>query len=319
VILLPLILVLSFSAQQTASPPPPAAPNDARYTYVLGPEDQITIRVLDAEEIDSKPVHIDSGGFIRLPLVGNIRASGLTVDQLETELIRQLKTYIKGPQVSVSVTEFRSQPVSVLGAVKNPGVHQVQGHKTLLEMLSMAGGIDPEAGHSIKVTRRREYGPIPLESAVPDASGDYSVADIDLASILEARNPKENIDIKPYDVITVPRGQLVYVMGQVRRPGGFVLRQQESLSVLQALALAEGLDRAAVPQNARILRAVNGAAGRSEISVDLKKILAGKNNDVHLIPNDILFIPSSTSRRAIFRGLESALQVATGVAIYRLP
>lgn len=292
-------------------------PAPVRYAYILGPEDQITIRVLDAEEIDSKPVRIDSAGFIRLPLVGNIRAGGLTVDQLEAELAGKLKTYVKQPQVAVSVTEFRSQPVSVIGAVKLPGVHQVQGRKTLLEVLSMAGGIDPEAGHSIKITRRKQYGPIPLKTATPDASGDFTVADIDLTSILEARNPQENIEVKPYDVITVPRGQLVYVMGQVRRPGGFVLRQRESLSALQALSLAEGLDRAAAPQNARILRTVDGAQQRTEIYVDLKKILAGKSSDVPLMPNDVLFIPNNASKSALIRGLEAAIQVGTGVAIYR--
>lgn len=285
--------------------------------YVLGPEDQITIRVLEAEEIDNKPVRVDFSGNIRLPLVGRIHAGGLTVDQLETELVRELKKYIKDPQVAVSITEFRSQPVSVLGAVRNPGVHQVQGRKTLLEMISMAGGIDPEAGHAIKITRRKEFGAIPLKTAVADETGGYTVADVDLASILEARNPQENIEIKPNDVITIPRGQLVYVMGQVRRPGGFVLRQRETLSALQALALAEGLDRAASPQNARILRTVAGAVERSEIYVDMRKILEGKSGDVALLPNDVLFIPNSVSKSALIRGLEAALQIGTGVAIYR--
>jgi polysaccharide biosynthesis/export protein len=299
-------------ASQTADP---AA--QMRYSYVLGPEDQITIRVLDAEEIDSKPVRVDSGGFIRLPLVGKIRAGGLTVDQLEAELVKELKTYIKDPEVAVSVTEFRSQPVSVIGAVKNPGVQQVQGRKTLLELLSMAGGIDPEAGHSIKITRRKEYGPIPVKTSVADASGDFTVADIDLGSLLEARNPQENIEVKPYDVITIPRGELVYVMGQVRRPGGFVLRQREALSALQALSLAEGLDRAASPQNARILRTAAGEQQRTEIYVDLRKILQGKSTDVPLLPNDVLFIPNSVPKSAMIRGMEAALQIGTGVAVYR--
>ena len=285
--------------------------------YILGPEDQITIRVLDAEEIDNKVVRVDFSGFIRLPMVGRIRAGGLTIDQLETELVHELTKYIREPQVAVSVTEFRSQPVSVLGAVRNPGVQQVQGRKTLLEMISLAGGIDPEAGHSIKITRRKEFGPIPLKSAVADETGEYSVADVDLASILEARNPAENIEVKPNDVITVPRGQLVYVMGQVKRPGGFVLRQREALSALQALSLAEGLDRTAKPQDARILRTVEGAPQRSEIYVDLQKVLQGKTSDVQLQPNDVLFIPNNVPKSAMIRGLESALQIGTGLAIYR--
>jgi polysaccharide export outer membrane protein len=307
-----LLAALGGAAQQPADPQ-----EQTRRSYVLGPEDQVTIRVLEAEEIDNRPVRVDFSGYIRLPMVGRIRAGGLTIDQLETELVRELKKYIKEPQVAVSITEFRSQPVSLLGAVRNPGVHQVQGRKTLLEMISMAGGIDAEAGHSIKITRRKEFGPIPLKTAAADETGGYTVADVDLASILEARNPQENIEVKPYDVITIPRGQLVYVMGQVRRPGGFVLRQRETLSALQALALAEGLDRAASPQNARILRSSDGTAQRTEIFVDLRKILQGKSGDVPLQPNDVLFVPNSVPKSALIRGLEAALQVGTGLAIYR--
>jgi polysaccharide export outer membrane protein len=307
-----LFLAALAGAAQTADPVA-----QVRYSYVLGPEDQVNIRVLNADEIDSKPVRIDSEGFLRLPLVGNIRAGGLTVDELEAELVKRLKTYLQDPQVAVSVTEFRSQPVSVIGSVKTPGVQQVQGRKTLLEMLAMAGGIDAEAGHSIKITRRKEYGPIPLSSATADPSGNYMVADVDLASLLDARNPQENIEVRLYDVITVPRGELVYVMGQVRRPGGFVLRQRETLSALQALSLAEGLDTAAAPQNARILRTVAGVPQRSEIYIDLRRILQGKATDVPLLPNDVLFIPNSASKKAIVRGLEAALQIGTGVVIYR--
>jgi polysaccharide export outer membrane protein len=306
------VLLLAALAALTAAAQAPVARN-----YVLGPEDQITIRVLDAEEIDNKVVRLDFSGFIRLPMVGRIRAGGLTIDQLETELVRELTKYIREPQVAVSVTEFRSQPVSVLGAVKNPGVHQVQGRKTLMEMIALAGGIDPEAGHSIKITRRKEFGAIPLKSAVADETGEYTVADVDLASILEARNPAENIEIKPNDVISVPRGQLVYVMGQVKMPGGFVLRQQETLSALQALALAQGLGTAAKPQDARILRTVEGAPQRTEIFVDLRKILQGKSSDVPLLPNDVLFIPNNVPKSAMLRGLETAIQIGTGVAVYR--
>ena len=306
-----LVLTVLASAQQ------PESQEKMRQSYLLGPEDQISIRVLDAEEINDKPVRIDFSGYVRLPLVGRIRAAGLTVDQFEAELIKQLRTYIKEPQVVVSITEFRSQPVSVIGAVKNPGVHQVQGRKTLLEMLSLAGGIDPEAGHSIKITRRKQYGPISLPSTQSDPSGEYTVAEIDLVPLLEARNPRDNIEVQPYDVITVPRGQLVYVMGQVRRPGGFVLRQRENLSVLQALSLAEGLDRTAKPQESRILRTTGDGGQRTEIYVDLRKILEGKSGDVPLMPNDVLFIPNNVPKSAMIRGLEAAIQIGTGVVIYR--
>ncbi len=307
-------------AQQQAPAPaaaPAAAPEQARSTYVLGPEDQIVIRALDAEEISDKPVRIDMSGHIRLPMVGRLRAAGLTLEQLEAELVNRLRTFIQQPEVAVSITEFRSQPVSVLGAVKSPGVHQLQGRKTLVEMLSLAGGLNGDAGHSVKIARRLEWGRIPLRSAADDASRQFSVAQVSLKAILEAKNPDENIVICPQDVITVPRAEMVYVIGQVQRAGGFVLNERENISVLKALSLAGGLDRAASPKNSRILRSAPGGPNRLEIAVDLRRILAGKASDVPLQPEDILFVPASTPKRAAIRAAEAAVQIGTGIVIWR--
>jgi polysaccharide export outer membrane protein len=318
-VFLPLLLAAAGLAWQEAPAPvpAPASPEEVRSTYLLGPEDQITIRAMDAEEISDRPVRIDMNGYVRLPLVGRVRAAGLTVEQLEAELAARLKTYVQQPEVAVTITEFRSQPVSVIGAVKNPGVHQLQGRKTLVEMLSLAGGLSAEAGHSVKITRRREWGPIPLRGAAADASGQFSVAEVSLKSIMEARNPEENVLIRPHDVISVPRAEMVYVIGQVQRAGGFVLNERETISVLQALSLAGGLGHAASPQKSRILRHSAGGSGRLEIAVDLKKILAGKGSDIPLAPEDILFIPASTPKRAAIRAAEAAVQVGTGIAIWR--
>ncbi len=302
------------SAQQPQAPESPAS---LRSSYVLGPEDQITIRALDADEISDKPLRIDMNGYIRLPMVGRLRASGLTLEQLEAEIVNRLKTYIQQPEVAVSITEFRSQPVSVIGSVNSPGVHQLQGRKTLVEILSLAGGLRNDAGHSVKIVRRLEWGRIPLRSAADDSTGQFSVAQVSLKALMEAKNPDENIVIRPHDVISVPRADMVYVTGQVQRSGGFVLNERETITVLQALSLAGGLDRAASPQNSRILRPSSGAANRAEIAVDLKKILAGKANDVSLQPDDILFIPASTPKRAAIRAAEAAVQIGTGVAIWR--
>jgi len=198
-----------------------------------------------------------------------------------------LAEYFKEPEVAVSIVEFRSQPVSIIGAVKNPSVHQLQGRKTLVEILSMAGGLSDDAGHSIKITRRHEWGPIPLKSAQDDLTGKFSLADVDLKAIREARNPEENIIICPQDVISVPRADMIYAIGQVQRSGGFVLKERETISVLQALSLAGGLDRAASPQKARILRPAAGTAARDEIPVNVRKIMSGQLSDVPLKSEDI--------------------------------
>mgnify|MGYP000312524630 CR=1 FL=1 len=135
-------------------------------------------------------------------------------------------------------------------------------------------------------------------------------------SVLEAKNPEENILIMPNDVISVPKAELVYVIGAVKRSGGFVLAEKEQVSALQALSLAEGLDRGASPKRAKILR--QGKEGkRLEIAIDVKKIMSGKANDVPLVANDILFIPSSSMRTIGWRSLEAGMAIGTGWAIYR--
>lgn len=286
--------------------------------YVLGPDDEISVRVLDLDEIDGKtPVRVDIRGNVNLPLVGRVHAAGATSEELEIEIAARLKKFLQTPTVTVSVTEFRSQPVSVLGAVQNPGVQQVRGRKTLFEMLSLVGGLKPEAGNSIKITRRKQYGPIPLPSCQPDPTGEFYVAEVKVRSIMEASTPQDNVWIQPEDTISVPKADLVYVTGSVKRSGGFVLNEKESLSVLQALSLAEGLDRTAAISKAKILRPVDNGSARLEIPVDLKRLMAGKADDVPMKANDILFIPNSATKAASFRAAEAALQITTGVIIWR--
>src|SRR5580693_7409409 len=147
-------------------------------TYTLGPGDQIIIRVLNLEEIDNRPVPIDLRGSINLPVVGRIQASGLTTEKLEAAIAERLKKVLVKPDVSVYLAEMRSQPVSLLGQVQTPGVHQLQGQKNLFEVLSLAGGLRQEAGPVINITRRLEWGPIPLPSASNDSTGRFSVASI---------------------------------------------------------------------------------------------------------------------------------------------
>ena len=112
---------------------------NAPLSYILGPDDQVTLFVSDIEEISNKPMRIDMRGNLTLPLAGRLRAAGLTAGQLEAEIETRLRKFLNDPEVVVNITDFRSQPVSVLGAVATPGVHQLEGHKTLFQVLSMAG------------------------------------------------------------------------------------------------------------------------------------------------------------------------------------
>jgi len=291
-------------------------PDDIRSIYPLGPDDQISINALDAEEISRKPFTIGSNGYLNLPMIGRLHAAGLTIDELEAVLVEQLKKYIRSPQVSVSISELRSQPVSVIGAVYSPGVHQLRGRKNLIDMLSLAGGLRPEAGYIIKITRQARWSRIRLSSSSISPDGDFSVAEVKVKELLEAGDPQQNIAIMPNDVIAVPPGELVYVVGEVRKSGGFRLGERKTMSVLEALSLAEGLDKAAAPQHAKILRKSGSNTERMQIAVDVRKILAGKADDLPLQGNDILFVPSSASRKAAVRALETAIQTGSGIVIW---
>jgi polysaccharide export outer membrane protein len=306
-------------AESPAHSPTTQGSNQTADIYTLGPGDRIVIQAVNVEEIDGKqPVMIDSRGNIDLPVVGRIRAAGLTQEQLEEVIQARLRKFLVNPDVSVSLAEMHSQPISVLGAVQTPGVHQLQGQKTLFEVLSLAGGLRPDAGYRVKITRRLEWGRIPLPDAADDPTGQFSVASVDVKNIMSATNPADNILIKPHDVVSVPKGDIIYVIGAVKKPGAFVMGENRSLSALQVLSLAEGLERTAAAKSAKIMRAVSGTDNRAEIPVDLSKILTGKSSDMPLKADDILFIPTSAAKSAGFRALE-ALAQGSSMAIYRIP
>ncbi len=284
--------------------------------YLLGPGDQVSVSLRDRKEIEIRPAFIDLDGAIDFQYAGRIRAEGLTTEQLAREIEAKLTSIVQSPKVTVEVSEYGSQPVSVLGAVNRPGVHQLRGSKNLVEVLSMAEGLKTEAGNVIKITRPKSSGPIPLTNVKEDPTGQFTTAEVSAKGLMDASAPEANIPIRPHDVITVPRAQLVYVLGNVRRPGGFPLTERESITVLQALSMAEGVAPGAVTQSARILRASGSSAPRVEVAIDVKKMLANAAPDQPLLPNDILFIPNSATRAVGIRILETGLQMATGVVIW---
>ncbi len=287
--------------------------------YVLGPDDEIMIVGLEAPDISDKPVLIGTNGNITLPLIGRVKAGGLTVEQLESELTARFREFIQQPQISVRVTEFRSQPVSVFGAVTKPGVVQLRGRQTLYEVLSMAGGPRETAGSTLTVTRRTQSGQIALPTARLDPTGQFSSVELNVQEILEGKNPAENIEIKPNDVISVSEASsnLIYVAGDVQHAGAFTLGGQRNVSVLRALSLAGGLGRTAKPDKARIIRAVNGDPKRKEeTAVNLKEILSGKAKDIEMGPDDVLVVPTSSRKLFTTSFLPGALAAVVGAAIY---
>ncbi len=315
-ILIALIFLRTAWAQTTPKPVHGVSDAPLASEYVLGPEDRIVIRALDIDEFDGKPTQIDVHGFVDVPLLGHVRAAGLTAQELQSQVTEQLSKYVRAPVVTVTVEDFVSQPVSVVGAVAQPGIYHLNGQNTLIEVLSQARGLSQDAGDSINITRKKSWGRIPLPSCRHDLTGDFYTASIDTKRLFEARDPSANIEIKPDDVVAVPKAEMVYVVGAVNKAGAFVLSQRQSISVLQALSMAEGLDKTAAGGRAKIIRHLEKDQ-RVEIPADLNKILSGKASDSLLMANDILFVPNSGPKSASLRAIEAAIQVGTGVVIYR--
>ena len=293
-----------------------AADVPARVSYVLGPGDLIVIHVLDAPDLSEKPQRLDQNGDLRLPMIGRVHAAGMTVEEFETELTKRLKVYLQEPDVSVSVTEAHSQPVSIIGAVSSSGLKQLEGRKTLVEVLSMAGGLSTDAGPAVRIARKLEQGRIPLPEAADDPSGGFSIVEIDTKALLEGRTPEKNIIILPNDLISIPRADAVYVIGEVGRPGPVLLNGGHSISVMEAVSSSGGTLRTAAAQKVRILRRVAGQDKRAEVNVDLQKIMNGKADDLTLAAGDILVIPDSSGKRATTRAIEAAIQMGTMIGTY---
>lgn len=318
---LPLLVLAQGAGENTAGFPRLAAVQpETAGSHVLGPADRVGIWVQQSDEITRDSYEVDPGGDVHLPMVGRLRAAGLTVRQFEEKLVVSLRRYFRDPQASVTLSMRNSQPVSVMGAVVRAGTYQLTGNHSLLEMITAAGGLRPDAGGFARVTRSLKAGRIPVPAAEDDAEGRFSVAEINLRSLM-AREGAENIELLPFDTVTIPEAQTVYVIGEVGKQGGLPMQEGESMSVLQAISQAGGLSKSASPSEAKILRLVLGGPKRAELAVDVKRILAGKLNDQPLMPHDILFIPDSGSRKIAARiaeaGVQAGMSILTWSVVFR--
>lgn len=295
------------------------SPSKNESDYRIGPNDILDINIFEAPEMN-REVRVSAGGEISLPLLETVDVSGLTPRELETLLEERLhQKYMKDPHVGVFVRDVESHPVSVMGAVRKPGVYQLRGSKTLLELLSMAEGLADDAGDTVLILRGAALGsPQPTPPGpVEDESNPslHSVAKVNLKELLDSTDARNNPEVCPGDIVKVSRAGVVYVVGAVRRPGGFTLKSNEKISVLQAIALSEGLTPTASHGGARIIR-TDELGTQKEMPCDLGKVLAGKAPDPVLGSRDILFVPDSATKSTLSRSLEAALQTLTGLLIF---
>jgi polysaccharide export outer membrane protein len=283
--------------------------------YILGQGDRLSIRVFGADEVPDSPVDVSAEGDIMAPLVGRVNAGGMSVRELELALVQKYGKFYKDPEVTVTVVEYRSQPVTVVGSVNTPGVIQLRRPTRLMDVISQAGGLRADAGDRVLIARSS-----PSDNVAGHTIDRTSlIQEIDLRKIIEGQDPSLNILVRSNDLITIPKAKMVYVVGEVGRPGGYVLDGHSStISVLQALALAGGVNKTAAAKQARILRSENdGDTHRIETRINLQKILASREPDVELHADEILFVPNSAARNAGLRALEIATNVGTGLAIWR--
>jgi polysaccharide export outer membrane protein len=245
-----------------------------------------------------------------------VKAGGISVEQLQKDLLVKLKTYVRNPQIVITVTQFRSEPLFLVGAFKTPGIYTLQGQRTLVEILTSIGGLQPNASRRVKVTRKNEYGRIPLSKTVDDPDGGSNSAEINIGSLRDNIAPAEDIVLKPYDVLSVERAEMVYINGEVGKVGGFEINERESMSVTQLITLAGGWGKDADPAKAKVLRPVLNTSRRAEIPLDLKRVLDGKANDFPLLPNDVLYVPrvSGMSKKNVGRTLLIAIPTATALS-----
>jgi polysaccharide export outer membrane protein len=286
--------------------------------YVIGSGDLLAVEVFDVPEL-SREVRVNETGFISLPLIPvKVRVAGLTTFQLQDKLGELLQTngLVSTPQVSVNVKEQHSQPITVIGAVKSPMVIQAVRQTTLLQVLSQAGGVSDDAGSTVIITRppSAPTGSEDSDAAkVPTEAQTYTIS---LSELLESGNSTFNIPVLGGDVVSVPRAGIIYVVGAVSHPGGFVMRDdRDRMTTLKILSLAGGTTNSAKTKEAVILRKNSQTGKRDEVPVNLKKVLDLKTEDVLLQSSDILFIPDSSGKKALHRAGDVAISLTTGIAI----
>jgi len=263
----------------------------------LGIGDLVEISVYGVPDLATKS-RISGSGDVYLPLIDYVHVADLTTDEAQELIQKRLEDggFVHNPHVSIFVNESASQAVTLLGEVTRPGPYPVIGDRRLFDLISAAGGLTDKAGRKVTIEHRGD----------PDHP-----VDLQISSNL-AENHDSNVDVSPGDTIIVSRAGIIYVVGDVSRPSGFLI-EDNSLSVLKALALAGGGTRTSALSKTRILRQT--PTGVQEIHVNLKKVLYAKAPDLPLVKGDVLFVPGSPAKTAAYRTADAAFTMSTALAV----
>jgi len=266
---------------------------------VIGPGDEVEVTVYGAPDLSGR-IRVSAEGNISMPLIDYVRIAGLSSSEAESVIEAKLRenNFVNDPHVAVYVKEYNSSGISVAGEVAKPGFYSALGPHRLFDVLQAAGGPTDKAADKALISHRGQK---------------------DATTVRISKDPAEmaasNVDLQPGDTVVVPRAGIVYVLGEVTRPGGYVLNSTGGITVLQVVAVAGGPTHVASPGKTRLLRRTEN--GLQEQQIDVKKLLRGKVHDVAVRDGDILFIPSSALKEAL--NASALLAGASTAAIYRVP
>ena len=292
--LLPLAVSLS-GAQVSARDTQPATIAD-QSAIVIGPGDLLDVTVFDVPELVLK-VRVDRNGCVSLAFLGDVKLAGMTVGEGQRLISRELvqRQLVKNPQVSIFIEEFATQGITVYGEVNTPGIYPLMGPHHLYDVISAAGGLTLKSGRTVTVLHAGQRDHPELVELAGETAGKDPLAHAD-------------VEVYPGDTILVSKAGMVYVLGEVNKPGAFLMEDNTSISVLKATAMAGGTTRLASLKGSMILR--KSLAGTSQTRIPLDKIYHGKAADLQLHAEDIVFVPLSNVRNYGAMGLQGAIQAA---------
>ena len=270
-----------------------------RESLLIGPGDLLHITVLREAELEQR-VRVRDSGDVTLPLIGDAHVAGLDPAAAAAAMAAQYLAgnYLKHPDVTVFVEESATQPVSVLGQVMKPGTYAIATPRTLVDLLAMAGGLTQIADRHIMIERAPGAKQREEEVFFSNRADDALVA---------------NVMIDPGDSILVPKAGIVYVMGDVGRPGGYAMQNDSRMTVLEAIAMAAGVNRTANEKQARVIHNVNGQFNAEDLP--LREIEKGEAPDELLQANDVIYIPFSFAKN-VMMGTSSIMASTTSALIY---
>jgi polysaccharide export outer membrane protein len=292
-------VVSPVGASVTPAVAPIAAGGTPTTEMLIGSGDLLEVSVYGAPDY-IKQVRVNAQGEVTLPLAGAVKIGGMSTAQAEAVIAKTLSDggYFRDPKVSVLEKEFSTQGISVLGEVSKPGIYPLPGSRNLFDALSAASGVTPRAGSIVTITHRND--PQHQTTVILSNNGKNS--------------GQANVPLFPGDTVMVSKSGIVYVSGAVKTPGGYAM-ENAHMTVLQAVAMAQGANPTAALDKAEVIRNSGQGGKPEEIPIPLKKIMAAKAPDVNLQENDIVFVPNSGAKSAGKRTVDAIVQVATGVAM----